>query len=67
MSTLHWRFLVRATVAAAALFLLVAVRVSGSAATLAWALLVRALAAELLASIVFLRRSRAARRGRPDR
>jgi hypothetical protein len=51
-------FLLRLAVAVAAALALVSGDVTGTFATLAWALLVLAVGSELLASAVFLRRGR---------
>ena len=65
MSAIPRVFLARAVLAAAALLAIVAIGVTGLLATLAWALLLLAVGSELVASLVFLRRSRAARDRRP--
>jgi hypothetical protein len=57
-------FVLRALVAAAAGFMLLALGVSGLLATIGWALLALAVGSELLASAVFVRRDRASRRRR---
>jgi hypothetical protein len=57
-------FAARALLATAALLMLLVIGVTGVLAALAWAMLAAAVGSELVASAVFLRRGRIARRRR---